>query len=72
MGGKEHLCPVCGRPVETVVRRHKTLGAWVPVWVPGPCRNPDCPAGSEAAPGARRDLPPPAEENDPARREPGP
>lgn len=25
-----------------VVRRHKTLGAWVPVWVRGPCRNPEC------------------------------
>jgi hypothetical protein len=25
-----------------VVRRHKTLGAWVPVWVHGPCRNPKC------------------------------
>ncbi|MEU6593202.1 hypothetical protein ABZ923_28935 [Streptomyces sp. NPDC046881] len=35
-------CPVCGQPVETVVKRHKTLGAWVPVWGPGPCRNPDC------------------------------
>jgi hypothetical protein len=30
--------------VETVVRRHKTLGAWVPRWVPGPCRNPECAA----------------------------
>jgi hypothetical protein len=30
--------------VETVVRRHKTLGAWVPRWVPGPCRNPGCAA----------------------------
>ena len=28
--------------METVVKRHKTLGAWVPVWVPGPCRNPEC------------------------------
>ncbi|MEV5545284.1 hypothetical protein AB0L35_03970 [Streptomyces sp. NPDC052309] len=47
MDGKNHVCPVCGQPVETVVRRHKTLGAWVPVWVPGPCRNPDCEACSE-------------------------
>ncbi|MFH9065230.1 hypothetical protein ACH4GM_28980 [Streptomyces coeruleorubidus] len=30
--------------METVVRRHKTLGAWVPRWVPGPCRNPECAA----------------------------
>ena len=28
--------------METVVKRHKTLGAWVPVWVAGPCRNPAC------------------------------
>ncbi|GAA2291046.1 hypothetical protein GCM10010415_73530 [Streptomyces atrovirens] len=28
--------------METVVRRHKTLGAWVPVWTHGPCRNPRC------------------------------
>lgn len=50
--GKEHetgpqgalTCPVCKQPVDTVVkRRHKTLGLFVPVWHPGPCRNPDCP-----------------------------
>ncbi|PNG22005.1 hypothetical protein [Streptomyces sp. 13K301] len=28
--------------METVVRRHKTLGAWVPRWEAGPCRNPAC------------------------------
>ncbi|GGW87056.1 hypothetical protein GCM10010297_05040 [Streptomyces malachitofuscus] len=28
--------------MEMVVRRHKTLGAWVPVWVQGPCRNREC------------------------------
>lgn len=28
--------------MDKVVRRHKTLGAWVPVWVRGPCRNPGC------------------------------
>lgn len=44
MGIDEHVCPVCGQPVATVVRRHKTLGAWVPVWGPGPCRNPKCEA----------------------------
>ncbi|WNZ14852.1 hypothetical protein [Streptomyces sp. 11x1] len=42
MGIDEHVCPVCGQPVATVVRRHKTLGAWVPVWGPGPCRNHEC------------------------------
>jgi len=42
MGSDERVCPVCGQPVETVVRRHKTLGAWVPLWVGGPCRNPEC------------------------------
>ncbi|MEH0636285.1 hypothetical protein QBA35_23630 [Streptomyces bottropensis] len=44
MGIDEHVCPVCGQPVATVVRRHKTLGAWVPVWSPGPCRNHECAA----------------------------
>ncbi|KUM70762.1 hypothetical protein [Streptomyces curacoi] len=42
MDSEEHVCPACGQPVETVVKRHKTLGAWVPVWVAGPCRNPKC------------------------------
>ena len=27
-----------------MVKRHKTLGAWVPRWVPAPCRNPRCEA----------------------------
>ncbi|MEU0068470.1 hypothetical protein ABZ027_02665 [Streptomyces sp. NPDC006332] len=44
MDSDAHACPVCGQPVDTVVRRHKTLGAWVPVWVAGPCRNPECAA----------------------------
>ncbi|QYX83526.1 hypothetical protein [Streptomyces akebiae] len=44
MGIDERVCPVCGQPVATVVRRHKTLGAWVPVWGPGPCRNHECAA----------------------------
>jgi hypothetical protein len=52
MGSEERACPVCGQPVETVVKRHKTLGAWVPLWVAGPCRNPRCEAyvaeGAEA------------------------
>ncbi|MFF2779576.1 hypothetical protein ACFVU3_32340 [Streptomyces sp. NPDC058052] len=51
MGKNEHpagpqgalVCPVCKQDVDTVVkRRHKTLGLYVPVWEPGPCRNPDC------------------------------
>jgi hypothetical protein len=47
MGSEEHFCPDCGQPVDTVVRRHKTLGAWVPTWVAGPCRNPECGAYTE-------------------------
>ncbi|MET7294459.1 hypothetical protein ABZS79_20405 [Streptomyces griseoloalbus] len=42
MGSEQPVCPACGQPVEMVVRRQKTLGAWVPVWVRGPCRNPKC------------------------------
>ncbi|MFH7340467.1 hypothetical protein SLH32_35090 [Streptomyces sp. KHY 26] len=42
MDGEEHVCPACGRSVAEVVRRYKTLGVWVPVWGPGPCRNPEC------------------------------
>lgn len=38
------VCPVCKRPLEMTIKgRHKTLGIFVPVWGPGPCRNPDCP-----------------------------
>ncbi|MFF3143076.1 hypothetical protein ACFVRU_15435 [Streptomyces sp. NPDC057927] len=44
MGTDEHVCPACRQPVSTVVRRHKTLGAFVPVWGPGPCHNPECEA----------------------------
>ncbi|MGC9543036.1 hypothetical protein [Streptomyces sp. UG1] len=47
MDSEEHVCPVCGQPVDTVVKRHKTLGAWVPTWVGGPCKNPDCEAYAE-------------------------
>jgi hypothetical protein len=47
MDSDAQACPVCGQPVDTVVRRHKTLGAWVPVWVAGPCRNRECPAYAE-------------------------
>ncbi|MFF7972142.1 hypothetical protein [Streptomyces sp. NPDC007905] len=52
MDREDHVCPVCGQPVETVVGRHKTLGAWVPVWGRGPCRNPDCAAWEHAEPAA--------------------
>ncbi|MFJ9856740.1 hypothetical protein ACIRVN_04470 [Streptomyces albogriseolus] len=38
----ELLCGSCGRPVETVVTRHKTMGVNVPHWRAGPCHNPDC------------------------------
>ncbi|WP_189132785.1 hypothetical protein [Wenjunlia tyrosinilytica] len=37
-------CPKCGHRVrEVVVGRRKVLGAFVPEWAPGPCRNPRCP-----------------------------
>ncbi|MCF4140294.1 hypothetical protein L1856_30800 [Streptomyces sp. Tue 6430] len=42
MDREKHVCPECGQTVDTVVRRHKTLGAWVPRWTAGPCHNPDC------------------------------
>ncbi|MFF3849556.1 hypothetical protein [Streptomyces sp. NPDC002328] len=42
MDRENHVCPDCGQTVDTVVRRHKTLGAWVPRWVAGPCHNPGC------------------------------
>lgn len=55
MGIDEQVCPVCGQPVATVVRRHKTLGAWVPAWSPGPCRNQKCAAYVDAAEEAAAD-----------------
>ncbi|WP_432010231.1 hypothetical protein [Streptomyces cucumeris] len=43
-GPQEALaCPACKGALDTVIKRHKTLGIFVPVWSPGPCRNPDCP-----------------------------
>ncbi|WP_413758929.1 hypothetical protein [Streptomyces sp. MMBL 11-3] len=42
MTSDESVCPVCEQSVDTVVRRHKTLGVFVPVWGPGPCRDPGC------------------------------
>ncbi|MEU9250941.1 hypothetical protein AB0D66_03725 [Streptomyces sp. NPDC048270] len=42
-GHEQHACPACGGSVETVVRRRKSLGVFVPQWAAGPCRKPDCP-----------------------------
>lgn len=39
---QEPVCPACGQPVGTTIKRHKVLGAWVPTWQPRPCHNPDC------------------------------
>ena len=36
------VCPVCGHPVGTTIRRYKTLGTFVPRWTRAPCGNPDC------------------------------
>ncbi|MFD0266828.1 hypothetical protein ACFVGY_09560 [Streptomyces sp. NPDC127106] len=41
-GHEQRSCAACGRPVDTLVRRRKVLGIFIPEWVPGPCRNPDC------------------------------
>lgn len=49
MASDEYVCPVCGQPVDTVVHRHKTLGVFVPLWGPGPCKNPECRAYKEEA-----------------------
>ncbi|MEU7279652.1 hypothetical protein AB0A69_12835 [Streptomyces sp. NPDC045431] len=40
--GPEHVCPSCGQPVGTALKRRKILGVWAPVWQPQPCRNPGC------------------------------
>ncbi|MFJ3225570.1 hypothetical protein ACIPJS_19750 [Streptomyces sp. NPDC086783] len=57
MGTEEHVCSVCGQPVATVVKRHKTLGAWVPTWVAGPCRNPECASHSGESEEGHREAP---------------
>ncbi|GAA3296546.1 hypothetical protein [Streptomyces cinereospinus] len=57
MDSAHHVCPECGQPVDTVVRRHKTLGAWVPVWVAGPCRNPRCKASTAEGAGSGEQRP---------------
>ncbi|MDI3385939.1 hypothetical protein QIS99_06855 [Streptomyces sp. B-S-A8] len=40
----EQVCPACKQPVETVVKRRKVLGAYVPSWGPGPCHHDGCAA----------------------------
>ncbi|MFC7796436.1 MULTISPECIES: hypothetical protein [Streptomyces] len=52
----EHVCPVCRRTVHNEIKRHKTLGVFVPLWGPGPCHNPDC---TEYEPPRRRPRPRP-------------
>ncbi|MEV0220185.1 hypothetical protein [Streptomyces sp. NPDC050704] len=47
MASDEYVCPVCKQPVDTVVRRHKTMGVFVPIWGPGPCQNLRCAAYEE-------------------------
>ncbi|MFG2942084.1 hypothetical protein [Streptomyces sp. NPDC048282] len=68
MTSQDQACPVCGQPVESVVHRHKTLGAWVPVWGPGPCRNPAC--AEYSGPPVAQEQPPPR--SAPASGEPPP
>ncbi|GAA3990578.1 hypothetical protein GCM10022384_43140 [Streptomyces marokkonensis] len=41
---REDICPSCGHHVPAEIKRHKTLGIYVPEWHPGTCRNPDCPS----------------------------
>ncbi|MFD5338206.1 hypothetical protein [Streptomyces hawaiiensis] len=37
-----HVCRSCKQPVDTVVKRHKNMGVYVPIWIAGPCHNPEC------------------------------
>ncbi|MFD7559891.1 MULTISPECIES: hypothetical protein [unclassified Streptomyces] len=48
-GHEQQTCPTCGSPVDTVLRRRKSLGIFIPYWTPGPCRNPECPEYAAAA-----------------------
>ncbi|MFF3242758.1 hypothetical protein ACFYWY_03250 [Streptomyces sp. NPDC002870] len=66
----EHRCPACGEPVGTVIKRRKTLGAYVPVWEPGPCRNPDC-ARSDASQSAKSPEKSPEKSGEKSGGEPG-
>ncbi len=69
MDREQRFCPACGQSVQSVVRRHKTLGAWVPRWVAGPCHNPKCEAYvEEGAPPPEQHARTPAPPTD--RREP--
>ncbi|MEU9190889.1 hypothetical protein AB0D14_41625 [Streptomyces sp. NPDC048484] len=57
MASDESVCPVCKQSVDTVVRRHKTLGVFVPVWGPGPCRDSRCASHQEEVePGRPEEL----------------
>lgn len=38
-----YICPACNGPVTAEIKRHKTMGVFVPVWKPGPCHNRSCP-----------------------------
>ncbi|MFJ8665085.1 hypothetical protein [Streptomyces sp. NPDC093600] len=49
----EPRCPACGQPVGTAIKRHKVLGAWVPIWEARPCPNPDCRLFGRKADGSR-------------------
>ncbi|MET9437611.1 hypothetical protein [Streptomyces sp. NPDC006551] len=49
----EPHCPACGQSVGTAIKRHKVLGAWVPVWEARPCHNPDCELFGRKADGSR-------------------
>ncbi|MEU2425242.1 hypothetical protein ABZ619_30200 [Streptomyces sp. NPDC007851] len=74
MDGGKQACPVCGQAVKSVVRRHKTLGAWVPVWGPGACRNPECSeyTGSPRAPRRSPARPRPQRSGQPQAGQPQP
>lgn len=65
MDREGQVCPTCGQPVGTVVKRHKTLGAWVPLWQPGPCHNPNCPNHPETDPETEPEGPAPGPETGP-------
>ncbi|UUN29117.1 hypothetical protein [Streptomyces sp. FIT100] len=47
----EQVCPACGQPLGTVIKRRKVLGAFVPEWVRDACHNPDCGLGTEPTEG---------------------
>ncbi|MFE3324772.1 hypothetical protein [Streptomyces sp. NPDC059176] len=49
----EFVCPFCGRPVGSMIRRRKVLGVFVPQWTAAPCRDPRCAQGGDRASGAR-------------------